>query len=430
MAELMNARGTRDFGPEDKILRQELCDTLREMFELYGFSPLETPILERYDVLAAKYDVGSEILKEIFKLSDQGDRDLCLRYDFTVPLARFVGMNKGLKMPFKRYAMGPVFRDGPLKIGRYREFWQCDCDIVGSSSMVADAQLLEMFQTFFSKIGLSIQIEINNRKILDGILEQLNVAKDKQTDMVLAIDKLKKIGLDGVEKELREKGMLNEQVDELLRILSIRGSNREKLEALRVVLKNPIGVAGINELEETISYMSEQSNVLFSVSLARGLAYYTGNIYEVFLQDQSVMSSSLGSGGRWDNMIANFIGSEQKVPAVGISFGLEPILDVLRKLEKVKGGKSLTQAFVVPIKTLKESVGITRQLRLAGIKTDIDLLGRNVGKNLEYASAMGIPFCVIVGPKELAQGIVTLRDMSSGDEKQLSIDEAIRSLLL
>ena len=142
------------------------------------------------------------------------------------------------------------------------------------------------------------------------------------------------------------------------------------------------------------------------------------------------MSSSLGSGGRWDNMIANFIGSEQKVPAVGISFGLEPILDVLRKLEKVKGGKSLTQAFVVPIKTLKESVGITRQLRLAGIKTDIDLLGRNVGKNLEYASAMGIPFCVIVGPKELAQGIVTLRDMSSGDEKQLSIDEAIRSLLL
>jgi len=295
MADLMNARGTRDFGPEEKILRQELIDSLRDLFELNGFSPLETPLLERYDLLVSKYDVGAEILKETFKLKDQGGRDLCLRYDLTVPLARYMGMNRNIKMPFKRYAIGRVFRDGPIKLGRYREFWQCDCDIIGAKSMLADAQCVEMAQQFFDKLGFKIVIEVNNRKLLDGILDQLRVPRDKQVDMILAIDKLKKIGIDGVEKELQEKGMLTEQIDELLKILQTKGSNRDKLEALRKILDAPRALEGLQELEDMLDYLPDQSYVLFSISLARGFAYYTGNIFEVFLEDTSVFSGSLGT---------------------------------------------------------------------------------------------------------------------------------------
>jgi len=430
MVDLQNARGTRDFAPEDKILRQDLVDSLRELFELYGFSPLETPLLERLDILASKYNVGEEIIKEIFTLKDQGERDLCLRYDLTVPLCRFVGMNRDLKMPFKRYAMGRVFRDGPIKTGRMREFFQCDIDIVGSSNMLADAQIVEVAQSFFEKLGLSVVIEINNRKLLDGILEQLRIPKEKQTNIILAIDKLKKIGLDDVEKELKEKGMLTDQVDELFKILLIKGSNLDKLEALRKILDNPKALEGLEELERMLSFIPDQSNILFSVCLARGLAYYTGTVFEVFLQDTSVLSSSLAAGGRYDNMISNFLDQEEKIPALGISFGIEPILEVLKKTGKISTKKNLSQVFVIPIKTQKESVAIAKQLRKSGIRTDIDLIGRGISKNLDYANSLGIPYVVIVGPKELEMGKVKLKNMVSGEEKDYPVDDVIQELLL
>jgi len=189
---LERAKGTKDYPPEEKIARQEVIDKLRAIFELYGFSPLETPIIERFDVLSAKYAGGAEILKETFKFKDQGDRELGLRYDLTVPLARFIGMNPNLKMPFKRYQMGQVFRDGPIKTGRQREFWQCDVDTVGTKNMIADAEFIKIAQRFFEAIGLNVIIEINNRKLLDGLLEDLKIPEDKKNDVIIAIDKLKK----------------------------------------------------------------------------------------------------------------------------------------------------------------------------------------------------------------------------------------------
>jgi len=428
--ELMNAKGTRDLGPEEKIIQQEIIESIKELYELNGFSPLETPIIERTDILSAKYDVGSEILKEMFTVNDQGERDLCLRYDMTVPLARYVGMNKDLKMPFKRYAIGPVFRDGPIAFGRFRQFWQCDADIIGSKSMLADAQCIEMLQTFFSKMGLSVVIELNNRKLLDGILDQLKIDKEKQSEMILAIDKLKKIGVEGVEKELKEKGMLTEQIDELLKILKTSGSNRDKLKSLRKMLDNPVALQGLDELEEILSYLVDQSNVLFSLGLARGFAYYTGSVCEVFMQDTNICDRSLAGGGRWDKMIGDFLGSKLITPAVGVSFGLSVILAVLKKTEKIKVRKSVTQVFVVPIKTKKESLAIVRQFREAGIRCDIDLNSRGISKNLDYANSLGMPYVVIVGPKELEQGKIKLKNMESGDEVDITIDEAIKSLIL
>src|SRR3989344_4409687 len=276
MEELSRAKGTRDFLPEEKILRQSVENTLKKIFECYGFSPAETPILERYDVLASKYAGGEEILKETFKLKDQGDRELALRYDLTVPLARVVAMNPTLKMPFRRYQIGVVFRDGPLKAGRYREFTQCDVDVIGSSSMRQDAEIINLAKDAFQAIGLQVVIKVNNRKILDALMETAQIPEGKRNSTILALDKLEKIGMEAVKKELQEKGIFSEPIDNLCRWISIKGTNDQKIKELKKILINK---QGLLEMEEVLSYAPE---AVFEVSLARGLSYYTGTIFEVF----------------------------------------------------------------------------------------------------------------------------------------------------
>lgn len=418
--QLMNAKGTRDFSPEEKIVRQDVIDRLRNIFELFGFVPLETPIIERYDILASKYAGGAEILKETFTFKDQGDRELCLRYDLTVPLSRFVGMNQNIKLPFKRYQIGRVFRDGPIKLGRYREFWQCDVDIVGTKSMMADAECIKIAQQFFESEGFDVIIEINNRKLLDGIMESLKIPEDKRIDVILAIDKIKKVPVEDIEKELATKGIKKEKVDELLKIFKKGGKNMDELERLRKIVKTKSGIEGLDEIEELLSYVDEK-NVDFSVSLARGLAYYTGTIFEVFLKDQSKFKSALCAGGRYDNMIGAFIGGDKEFPAVGISFGVEPITDIMKLEGKVEVRKTNTKVFVIPIQTQKESVKIVDELRKVGINADIDIMGRGISKNLNYVNAMGIPFAVFVGEEELKQKKVKMKDMRSGKEELLSV---------
>ncbi|MFC1741659.1 histidine--tRNA ligase [Nanoarchaeota archaeon] len=426
--ELMNARGTRDFPPEDKIVRQKVIDILRGVFELYGFSPLETPIIERLDVLSAKYAGGSEILKETFKFNDQGERELCLRYDLTVPLARFVGMNRTMKMPFKRYAIGRVFRDGPIKTGRYREFWQCDVDIVGSKSMLADAQCLQIALKFFSEIGLEFRIEFNSRKILDGMMEQAGVSEDRRMDAILEIDKLKKIGWDAVEEGLGTVGLGAPAIQVIKTIVNLSGSNSEKLEKIKELIDNETGVAGIAEIEEIASYVSDE-RVEFSPALARGLAYYTGPVFEVYLKDTSKFGSSLAAGGRWDKMIGDFLGGGKEYPAVGISFGIEPITTVLGMLKNDDAGVlTVTKVYVIPIQTAVESTKVCEQLRAAGIKTDMDIIGRGISKNLDYANKMGIPYVLFVGEDELKQGKFKLKDMKSGEEELLSVEEVVEKV--
>lgn len=415
---LMNARGVRDFPPEDKIIRQEIVDTLRKTFEEYGFNPLETPIIERYDVLSSKYAGGAEILKETFKFKDQGKRELGLRYDLTVPFARFVGMNPNIKMPFKRYQIGRVFRDGPIKLGRYREFWQCDVDVVGTRSMMAEAELLTIASEVFKKLKLKIVIKVNNRKILDSILSKADVKKEKWIDVILTIDKLEKQGEKEVKKELEKKGIKKEIIKKIFPLIRAKKNNSE-------TIKNLKSLDGIDEVEELLGYLKTlKVEVDFDPSLARGLAYYTGPIFEVFLIN-SELKSSVAGGGRYDNMIGNFLERKEGIPATGISFGLEGITDVLSTKDKKK---SVVQVYVIPIKTPKESLKIAQELRKAGIKTDLDIVGRGISKNLDFANTMGIPFVIFVGPQELKKKKVKLRDMKSGKEELLTVKELIKEL--
>ncbi len=417
--ELQRAKGTRDFLPDEKILRQEVETILRTTFEQYGFSPADTPILERYDVLSSKYAGGAEILKETFTLKDQGDRELALRYDLTVPLARVVAMNPTMKMPFRRYQIGTVFRDGPLKTGRYREFVQCDVDVIGASSLKQDAELLCLAQAAFRALAIPVIIRVNNRKILDALLDASSVPSDQRTTVILTLDKLEKIGLDAVKKELADKGVGKSALDFLVKAITLKGSNGDKLVALKKLLKQQ---EGLEELEQVLSLAPQ---VTFEVSLARGLAYYTGTIFEVFAENNPI-SSAIAAGGRYDQMIGKFRGTGD-VPAVGLSFGLDTIMDALLTLRK-ETKKTVTRVYVLPIKTFDESFAFAQKLRDAGIPTEIDMLDRNVSKNFDYADSMGIPYVLIIGPEELKKKKVKLRDMKSGKEELLGIQEAIKKL--
>src|SRR3990167_2950083 len=246
------AKGVKDIYPEEKILQQKVMDVFRRTFELYGYAPLETPLLEKYEVLTSKYAGGSEILNEMFTLNDQGGRRLALRYDLTVPFCRFVGMNKTLKMPFKRYEMGPVFRDGPVSVSRFRQFWQCDVDVVGIKSMKIDAEFVEIFNKVFEELELNVEVRVNNRKILDAIMERLEI--NKPGEAILIVDKLDKIGVKGVSKELKEIGTEENQIRLLLKIISVEGTNKQKLKSLR----EQLGVCeGLDEIEEVMKYSNK-----------------------------------------------------------------------------------------------------------------------------------------------------------------------------
>src|SRR3989338_7257681 len=378
--------------------------------------PLETPILERYETLAAKFAAGeaSDALKETFKLKDQGNRDLGLRFDLTVPLARYVAMNPTLKMPFKRYEMGIVFRDGPIKAGRVRQFWQCDVDIIGSSSMIADAKIIAVAQTAFRKLNLDVIFKVNNRKLLNGILEQAKI--EQKEDAIIAIDKLDKICKEGVEKELAERQFTTAQIKDLFSLIK----PGMPIAEIKKKVASPEGQEGIKELEELFSYLQALGvNIAqFDVSLARGLAYYTGTVFEAYLK-KSKVTSSLAAGGRWDSMIGKFMAGNRQVPAVGVAFGLEPIMEVLK--EQNQEPEMTTKVLVIPIKTEKESLKIVQQLREKWIPASIDLNQRGVGKNLEYASTLGIPFALIIGDNELKAGKLLLRNMKSRSEEALKL---------
>lgn len=424
----MNARGTRDFPPEEKIVRQKIIATLMTTFELFGFSPLETPLIERFEMLSAKYAGGAEILKETFRFKDQGDRELGLRYDLTVPLARFVGMNPTLKMPFKRYQIGRVFRDGPIKTGRMREFWQCDVDIVGSSSMLADAQCVQIAQNFFKDLGLDVNIEISSRKLLDGIIESCEIPEDKRMAVILEIDKLRKVGINEAQKSIHALGVNNAATERLMEILSTKGSNFEKLEKMKELVNNRKAADGLKELEELFTYIDEK-DVVLNLSLSRGLSYYTGPVFEVFLKDEKQFGSSLAGGGRWDNMIGEFLGSIKKYPAVGISFGLEPITAVLSMVKKEEIlQQTVTRLYIIPINTANECVAIAQELRKAGVNTDMDLMVRGVSKNLEYANRLAIPYVLFVGGDEIKQKKYKLRDMKTGKEEMLDLKGVVKRI--
>ncbi len=410
----------RDLGPEEKLLRDKVVKELIKVFELYGYAPLQTPLVESFDVLGAKFAAGqgSDVMKEVFKLKDQGKRDLGLRFDLTVPFARFVGMNPQLKMPFKRYQIGEVYRDGPIKLGRFREFVQCDVDVVGTKNMLADVELIKLSLDFFSKMKFDAYIEVNNRKLLQGLLLDCGVSKKNLDRVIITVDKLKKIGVSGVKEELKAKGVTDDVIKEIVKVFSVK--NLKDVE-----VNNSLGVEGLEELKELFKYFGKKENVVLNLSLARGLGYYTGTVFEGFLYDSKIKSSICG-GGRFDDMIGMYLGRGD-YPAVGISFGLDVIVEAM-KLEGFESKRSLADVYVIPIKTVKESFKIVSELRAKGVKADIDLIGRGISKNLDYADKLGIKFVVFVGAEELKKGKLKLRDMVTGKEKFVNLSTLVKTV--
>ena len=422
--ELSLPKGTRDFLPEDKIVRDKIVALLKETFELYGYNPLETPALENFETLSNKFAGGSEILKEVYTLEDQGKRKLGLRYDLTVPFARVIAMNQTIKKPFKRYQIDRVWRDGPIKLGRYREFWQCDADVVGIKSMAADAEILSLASAFFKKLDLKVTIFVNNRKLMNSLLDFSLIPKEKQESTILSIDKLKKVGVNAVRKELEENKLSDDSIAKVLSVFEISESSNEKLlNRLDEILENK---EGIRELRELLNYAKQFSldNVKLDISLARGLAYYTSTVLEVFMDDETI-KSSLAAGGRFDKMIGNFLGAKDEIPAVGMSFGLDVLTNAIKLSKKSDGKKSVVEVYIAPIKALNESIIILDKLRKAGIKADMDFSSKNITKNLDFADKLKIPYIMIIGEDEIKKNKIKLKNMASGKEEILSVEEII-----
>ncbi|MEI8364166.1 MAG: histidine--tRNA ligase [archaeon] len=421
--ELDLAKGFRDFSPAEKILRDYVIAKIKNVFEIYAFSPLETPTVERLDILEAKFGAGeaSDAISEIYRFKDQGDRDLGLRYEFTFALARYIGMNPQTRLPFKRYQIGPVFRDGPIKAGRYREFYQCDVDTVGASGMIADAEILALVSDVFKELKLDVNIEVSSRKLLSDILSFVEIPEDYQTTTIITIDKLKKVGRVGVTKELLEKEISEDKINKILDILLVKGNNQEKLNNIKKVIGE---TDGIKELTELFNYLNKfNTEYVFLPSLARGLGYYTGPIFEVFLKEESILPVSIAGGGRWDKMIGKYLKDENRVyPAVGVAFGLEPIMEIIKARDGMVK-ETTADLYIIPIKTEKQAIEITQTLRSQGIKTMVDLLGRAIGKNMDFANKSEIPFVGLLGEDEVKQNKIKIKNMKSGEEVLVDIDK-------
>lgn len=423
--ELMLPKGMKDLDPQEKILQMKVLDTIRSVFEKYGYLPLETPIVERMEVLTAKFAVGEEtdVSKEIFKVMDQGDRELGLRFDMTVPLCRYVAMNPTIKLPFKRYVMGQVFRDGPIKLGRYREFWQADADIIGVAGVMADAEGVMMAAEVFEKFDLDTTIYFSSRELLQELMDLIGIDNNVRAKTITALDKLKKIGKKGVSAEMKEAGLNQKQIDRLLELTGCTGSSEKKINFLKSQIPDS---KALENLSEILQILRSIKNLVFDPSLARGLEYYTGFFFECFLNKSAITSSLVGTG-RYDKIIGQFLGGKQDFAAVGISFGVSVICDALKEKDP-ELSKSLTKVFVVPV-SLNErdyALEIARQLREKEVNTAMDLLGRGIGKNFAYADSLGIPFVVVVGEEEKSKQSVSVKDMKSGEQQKVSFEELLK----
>lgn len=445
-------KGTRDFSPLEMSKRNYIFETIRQVFALYGFKQIETPAMETLQTLLGKY--GEEGDKLLFKVLNSGDylskierdelltRDslhlaskLCekgLRYDLTVPFARYVVMHRdGLQLPFKRYQIQPVWRaDRPQK-GRYREFYQCDADIVGSDSLLNEVELVQIMDTVFKRFGIRVQIKINNRKILSGIAEYINEA-DKIVDITVAIDKLDKIGLDNVNAELASAGISQDAIDKLQPIISLSGSNMEKLDVIAGVLKDSvIGLKGIDELRYIFGVLEKlelENEVQLDLTLARGLNYYTGAIFEVKALD--VQIGSITGGGRYDNLTGIF--GMPGLSGVGFSFGADRIFDVLNALNlypenAMKGTQLLfinfgenETSYCMPIASKARSFGITTEIYPDAVK---------MKKQMAYANSNNINYVALAGENEIKENKVTLKNMATGEQKLVTADELISIII-
>ena len=442
-------KGTRDFGPVEMAKRNYIFNTIRSVYELYGFQQIETPAQETLQTLMGKY--GEEGDKLLFKILNSGDylskiedselterntlrlaSKICekgLRYDLTVPFARYVVMHREeLQLPFKRYQVQPVWRaDRPQK-GRYREFYQFDGDVVGSDSLLNEVELMQIVDTVFTRFGVRVQIKINNRKILTGIAEVIGAA-DKIVDITVAIDKLDKIGIDNVNQELREDGLSEEQIQKLQPIIMLEGSNEETLNTIAEVLaSNETGLKGVEETRYILGFLTALNNeIQLDLTLARGLSYYTGAIFEVKALDTPM--GSISGGGRYDNLTGIF--GMPGLSGVGISFGVDRIYDVLNALDLYpKDSLNTTQVLFINFGEQETAycLPIINKVRASGIRAEIYPDATKMKKQMSYANAKQIPFVVLAGESEMAAQKVTLKNMETGEQQLVTTEELINAI--
>jgi histidyl-tRNA synthetase len=452
-------KGTRDFSPAMMAKRNFIFDTIKKVFQTFGFQPLETPAMENLSVLMGKYgEEGDQLLFKILNsgLHDKKEEEKTtlksafakvlsqpftselitergLKYDLTVPFARYVVMNRNeITFPFKRYQIQPVWRGDKPQKGRYREFYQCDADVVGTDSLLCEAEIVLMINQVFERLGLqAFTIKINNRKVLSGIAEYVG-AKGKEADLAVAIDKLDKIGKEGVEKELSERGFSKENIDLLNPVFEISGSFQEKIQSLKTIFKDSeTGQKGVTELEEVLSMVEvfglPDTHLELDISLARGLSYYTGAIFEV--KAHGVKIGSICGGGRYDNLTGTF--GMPGISGVGISFGIDRIYDVLEELNLFPEDAGIsTQVLITSFDkdTFRYGLPVLQTLRQHNIQAEIYPDTPKLKKQLDYANARKIPFVIVIGGDEMATGNLTFKDMNAGTQEKLTANEIVTKL--
>lgn len=417
---IQNVKGGYDFLPKEQKIRNYINEVLKETFMEYGYGSIETPILCYLDMLVDKYDENNDLLKEIYKLSDQGGRELGLRYDLTVPFAKFIALNKNnISMPFKRYEIAKVFRDGPVKVGRDREFTQCDADVVGIEGQFIEAELLSLYINAFKKLGIDIIIKYNNRNLMRGLIKETGVSEEQISKVITILDKMNKITEAELRTYLIEIAIENEQIDKLLMLFKM---DVDKIKDMLKDSTNEELTLGIKEIDTLKGYLEKLGYgeiCKVDLTLARGQDYYTGNVFEVY-DKSGYLTSSIGGGGRYDKMVTEYINDGEVYPAVGISFGLTSIYEILKTRDDFKNTSDI-KFYIIPMGVDMEALSLADTIRSYGYNVDVEMKGRKLKKSLDFANRENIPYVIIVGEDEVKSGKVTVKDMINQNNFEIDL---------
>ena len=418
---IQNVKGGYDFLPKEQKIRNYINGILKSTFEEFGYQPIETPILCYLDMLVDKYDENNDLLKEIYKLTDQGDRKLGLRYDLTVPFAKFIALNKNnISFPFKRYEIAKVFRDGPVKVGRDREFTQCDADVVGIEGQFIEAELLSLYINAFKKLGIDIIIKYNNRNLMRGLIKETGVSEEQISKVITILDKMNKITEAELRTYLIEIAIENEQIDKLLMLFKM---DIDKIKDMFKDSTNEELTLGIKEIDTLKGYLEKLGYgeiCKVDLTLARGQDYYTGNVFEVY-DKSGYLTSSIGGGGRYDKMVTEYINDGEVYPAVGISFGLTSIYEILKTRDDFKNTSDI-KFYIIPMGVDMEALSLADTLRSYGYNVDVEMKGRKLKKSLDFANRENIPYVIIVGEDEVKSGKVTVKDMINQNNFEIDLE--------
>lgn len=418
-----NLKGITDYYGKEQLIRNKIIDTLKTTFENYGYSPLDSSMLYNYDILAYKYQEGAEILNEIYTLKDQGNRKLGLRYDLTIPFCKIISNEKDLKLPFRRYEIGKVFRNGPVKLGRCREFYQCDIDVVGLSGIDIEIEQVLLVLNIFNKLGINVVIKWNNRKLMTSLIKYIGIDnQDKINQVIGVIDKIEKLTKEELFKEFAKINITQVQTEKILDIFTKDISYYNNLFIEDELYQEAL--SEINEFNSKLEQLNIQDRTEFSPILARGLSIYTGTVFEFFDRDKR-LTCSLGGGGRYNKIITDFIGDGNEYPAVGLSFGLEPIYTIIKEeYEK----ENFIEVYIIPMETELECLKLAEVLRNNNINVLVELSKKKVKKCFEYANKEKVKYVIIIGSNEIESNCYTIKNMQSGEQYTMNEEELLEFL--